>query len=193
MRAAIYLRVSTQRQAEKDLSIPDQRRSGGAYCERRGWSVVAEYVEPGRSARDDNRPVFKSMIDHALAAERPFEVIVVHSFSRFFRDEVHQALYVRKLAQNGVSLQSSTEEIGDGFAGEAARRILGMMAELDNRQRAARVVQTMQENARQGFWNGGHAPFGYRTVVAEERGETVKKRLEIDPAEAEIVREMHRL
>jgi DNA invertase Pin-like site-specific DNA recombinase len=37
LRAALYLRVSTGRQAEADLSIPDQRRQAAAYCAARGW------------------------------------------------------------------------------------------------------------------------------------------------------------
>ena len=36
LRAALYLRVSTTRQAEHDVSIPDQKRQGEAYCEQRG-------------------------------------------------------------------------------------------------------------------------------------------------------------
>ncbi len=48
--AAIYLRVSTGRQAEQDLSIPDQRAQTKAWAARRGWTVVAEYVEPVASA-----------------------------------------------------------------------------------------------------------------------------------------------
>lgn len=40
-RAALYLRVSTARQAEHDISIPDQRKQGEAYCVSRGY-------EPGR-------------------------------------------------------------------------------------------------------------------------------------------------
>ena len=47
MRAALYLRVSTKRQAEKDLSIPDQRKQLEAFCKQRGWTVAAEFVEPG--------------------------------------------------------------------------------------------------------------------------------------------------
>src|SRR5258705_300593 len=53
VRAALYLRVSTGRQAENDLSIPDQRRQAKGYCASRGWEIVAEYVEPGLSATDD--------------------------------------------------------------------------------------------------------------------------------------------
>lgn len=50
IRAALYLRVSTSRQADNDLSIPDQRRQAKGYCTPRGWEIVADYVEPGASA-----------------------------------------------------------------------------------------------------------------------------------------------
>ena len=46
-RAALYFLVSTGRQAEADLSIPDQRRQALAYCAARGWDVAIEFVEPG--------------------------------------------------------------------------------------------------------------------------------------------------
>src|SRR5216683_2439671 len=40
VRAALYLRVSTGRQADNDLSIPDQRRQAKAYCASRGWEIA---------------------------------------------------------------------------------------------------------------------------------------------------------
>ena len=46
LRAALYLRVSTARQAEHDVSIPDQKRQGEAYCASRGYQLVETYVEP---------------------------------------------------------------------------------------------------------------------------------------------------
>lgn len=85
-RAALYLRVSTGRQAEHDLSIPDQRRQLDAYCRNKGWRIVAEYVEPGATATDDRRPEFQRMMEAATEKPPAFDVIVVHSFSRFFRD-----------------------------------------------------------------------------------------------------------
>jgi DNA invertase Pin-like site-specific DNA recombinase len=86
VRAALYLRVSTGRQADSDLSILDQRRQAKAYCTSRGWEIVADYVEPGLSATDDRRPEFQRMIDAATTKPPAFDVILVHSFSRFFRD-----------------------------------------------------------------------------------------------------------
>ena len=66
LRAALYLRVSTGRQADSDLSIPDQRRQAKGYCTSRGWEIVADYVEPGVSATDDRRPEFQRMVDAAM-------------------------------------------------------------------------------------------------------------------------------
>jgi hypothetical protein len=53
LRAALYLRVPTARQAEHDVSIPDQKRRGEAYCQSRGYQLVETYVEPGASANRD--------------------------------------------------------------------------------------------------------------------------------------------
>lgn len=50
LRAALYLRVSTARQAEHDVSIPDQKRQGDAYCQSLGYQLAETYVEPGASA-----------------------------------------------------------------------------------------------------------------------------------------------
>ena len=91
-RAAVYLRVSTGRQAEHDLSIPDQRAQTHGWVKQRGWHLVAEYVEPGASATDDRRPEFQKMIERACDGENAFDVIVVHSFSRFFRDVLARVL-----------------------------------------------------------------------------------------------------
>ncbi len=50
-RAAVYLRVSTGRQAEHDLSIPDQRAQTSGWIAARGWTLTTEYVEPGARRR----------------------------------------------------------------------------------------------------------------------------------------------
>ena len=62
VRAALYLRVSTGRQADSDLSIPDRRRQAKAYCTSRGWEIVADFVEPGVSATDDKQPIVLKLV-----------------------------------------------------------------------------------------------------------------------------------
>src|SRR6266542_1273960 len=188
VRAALYLRVSTGRQADNDLSIPDQRRQARAYCASRGWEIVADYVEPGVSATDDRRPEFQRMIDAATTKPPAFDVIVVHSFSRFFRDQFQLEFYVRRLAKSGVRLVSITQELGDDPMSNMIRQIMALFDEYQSKENAKHVLRAQKENARQGFWNGALPPIGYRIIAAETRGAKVKKKLEIDPLHADTIR-----
>jgi site-specific DNA recombinase len=190
VRVALYLRVSTGRQADNDLSIPDQRRQAKAYCASRGWEIVADYVEPGVSATDDRRPEFQRMIDAATTKPAAFEVILVHSFSRFFRDQFQLEFYVRRLAKNGVRLVSITQELGDDPMSNMIRQIMALFDEYQSKENAK---HTLRAN-RQRFWNGSLPPIGYRIVeAAEQHGHRTKKTLEIDPIQAETVRLIFRL
>jgi DNA invertase Pin-like site-specific DNA recombinase len=192
-RAVLYLRVSTGRQAEHDLSIPDQKAQTQAWVAQRGWTVVAEYVEPGASATDDKRPEFQRMIERACDGENAFDVIVVHSFSRFFRDAFGLEFYVRKLAKHGVRLVSITQELGDDPAQVMMRQVIALFDEYQSKENAKHVLRSMKENARQGYWNGARPPFGYTAVEVERRGSRIKKKLAVDPVESEVVRLMFRL
>ena len=74
MQIAIYARVSTGRQAENELSIPDQLRQMRQWAERNGHVVVKEYIEPGATATDDKRPVFQDMMmDATMKGVSPFQ------------------------------------------------------------------------------------------------------------------------
>jgi len=55
LRVAVYARVSTVRQAEADLSIPDQIRQAELWCQRQVHEIVRQYIEPGASGTDDTR------------------------------------------------------------------------------------------------------------------------------------------
>jgi site-specific DNA recombinase len=191
--AAIYVRVSTVRQAERDLSLPDQIAQCRAYCDARGWTVVEVFSEPGASALDDDRPVFQEMIYKATRIDKPFDFVVVHSLSRFSRDSLHSELYVRQLRKAGVELVSITQDIGQDASGEFIRKILNVFDEHQSRENAKHVHRAMLENSRQGFWNGSRPPFGYAVVTQERRGTKDKKVLAVHEEEARIVRKMFAL
>ena len=193
LRAALYLRVSTARQAEHDVSIPDQKRQGETYCLSRGYQLAETFIEPGNTATNDRRPEFQRMIEAGTSKPAPFDVVVVHSFSRFFRDAFEMEYYYRKLGKNGVRLVSITQELGDDPMHDMMRRIMALFDEYQSKENAKHVMRALKENARQGFWNGSLPPIGYRTVAAETRGVKVKKKLEIDPLHADTVRLIYRL
>ena len=139
MQVALYARVSTTRQAENDLSIPDQLRQMRLWAERLGYVVVKEYVEPGASATDDKRPVFQTMVADALLKPAPYQAILVHSLSRFFRDLVLAAMYERKLQKAGVSVISITQQMQNDPSGEMQRRMIMLFDEYQSKENGKRL------------------------------------------------------
>ena len=133
------------------------------------------------------------MIEAGTSKPAPFDVVVVHSFSRFFRDHFELEFYVRKLAKNGVKLVSITQEMGDDPMHVMMRQIMALFDKYQSKENAKHVIRALKENARQGFWNGSLPPIGYRTVAAEQRGAKTMKKLEIDPLHGDTVRLINRL
>jgi len=189
-RVAVYARVSTARQAENDISIPDQLAHAKRFCASKGWSLFSEYVDAGASARDDKRPQFQRMMEAVCVDPSPIDVVLIHSQSRFFRDVTGYSFWKRKLEKFGVSVVSMTQDFGEGASANFAETVLAAADQYSSEETAKHVTRTMLENARQGFWNGSQAPFGYRTVEAERRGQRIKKRLEIEDREAATVRQI---
>lgn len=195
MNVALYARVSTSKQADMGLSIPDQLRQLREWCKTHGHRVITEYVEAGASATDDHRPEFQKMIGDAYISPPPFQAVIVHSLSRFFRDALEFGLYERKLKRSGVKVISITQQTGDEPSGEMARKLFSLFDEYQSKENAKHTLRAMKENARQGYWNGSRAPFGYRVIDANLTGKhgKAKRCLEIHPTEAAIVRKIFEL
>jgi site-specific DNA recombinase len=195
MAVALYARVSTVRQAEKDLSIPDQINQMRDWCQANGYVVAMEYIEPGASATDDRRPVFQQMIADATSDSEPYEAIIVHSRSRFFRDMFEFLNYERRLKRAHCKLVSITQITSDDPAGEMASKIFSLFDEYQSKENGKHTIRAMKENARRGYMNGSRAPFGYRAIEIEVMGAKgkKKKKIDIDPLESEIVKKIFHL
>ena len=157
-----------------------------------GWSFVPVSVNSGASATDDRRPQFQRMIERACDGENAFDLIVVHSFSQFFRDAFGLEFYLRKPAKHGVKLSRSRRSWAIPRP-DHDRQVIALFDEYQSKENAKHVLRSMKENTRQGFWNGSRPPLGYKIVEAERRGARAKKKLAIDPVEAETVRLVFRL
>jgi DNA invertase Pin-like site-specific DNA recombinase len=79
-RAAIYARVSTTNHGQ-DVTM--QTRELREHCQRRGWTVVDEYVDVGISGAKDRRPELDRLM--AEAHRRRFDVLAVYRYDRFAR------------------------------------------------------------------------------------------------------------
>ena len=193
MCVVLYARVSTPGQAAAELSIPDQIAQMRKWAETKGATVAAEFVDPGFTATDTNRPGFQEMIDRVMNGEMRIDAIVVHSLSRLFRDAIEQGVHRRMLAKRGTTIISITQEFGQGNEGDLATQMIALFDEYSSRETAKHVTRTMKLNAKEGYSNGGVPPFGYRRVEAGQKGDRIKSKYEVDPVEAEIVRTIFEL
>jgi site-specific DNA recombinase len=93
------------------------------------------------------------------------------------------------LCKHGVALVSITQDVVEGDPAQVMmHKVIALFDEYQSKENAKHVLRAMKENARQGYWNCAKPPFGYTAVEVERRGSRVKKRLAIEPVEAETVR-----
>jgi len=78
MRVAIYGRVSTAEQ-NAAMQIEELR----AYCGRRQWEIVEEFIGAGVSGSKESRPALNRLL--ADAKRRKFDTVLVYRYDRFAR------------------------------------------------------------------------------------------------------------
>ena len=183
LRAALYARVSTDMQAEKGKSIPAQLAEMREYVEQRGWEVVAEYVEPGRSGKTrKKRPELEKMM--AAVREGEIDVVVVHELSRISRSIYDTLDLFQELGTHNATFVSLKEREFD-YTDPAQKMFLTLLAALNQYYLEILKQHTSKgkrQRARQGLYNSSVAPYGYRNTGDRDTP------FEIVPREAEAVR-----
>jgi len=182
--AVIYARVSTSRQADDDVSIPAQVERGREKAAELGADVVRVFCDEGLTGTDDRRQAFQDAIAFCELYSPDF--FITWSTSRFSRNKIDAALYKLRLDRCGTSIVYLCTPIDrDTDSGWMLESMLEVFDEYYSRQISADTKRSMIKNAREGYWNGGAPPFGYRPEPAEDNPR--RRRLKIYPPEAEIV------
>ncbi len=182
--AVIYARVSTVKQADEGLPVESQIEGGHRKAEAMDADVLRVFRDDGISGRTDERPAFRDAV--AYCRIHQVDYFICWSTSRFARNKLDAALYKKELKRIGCRvLYVSVDLDSETDSGWMMESMLEIFDEHYSRQVSADTLRSMMKNARDGFWNGGRLPFGYRSVPVGKR-----KRLEPDPNEAATVREM---
>ena len=189
MKAALYARVSSQGQADRDLSIPAQLKALREYADKKGWPVAAEYIDEAESARSADRPKFQEMICDAKLKNKAFDIILVWKFSRFARNREDSILYKKLLKKHGVDVISINEPIDNSPSGHLMEAMLEAVDEFYSINLASDAMRGLKENATRGYRNGGSTPYGYKLEKVSVNG-TPKNKLVVEPTEAIIVKRM---
>jgi len=184
--------VSDPKQAEKDLSIRGQVRRIIEYCKRKNIRIRGIYREI-RSARGENRPKFRKMIEEALQATVPPKFILTWNTSRFARNVEVAERAKRLLRRKGVRVIAISQEVSDDQYGRFMERSFENIDELRSEEIGIDTLRGMVDNARDGYISGGTPPFGYEFErITNEQGK-VKLRFRVSEDEARVVELMYRL
>lgn len=159
-RAAIYLRVSTSYQADRD-SLPMQRKDLVGYCEYAlNISDYTVFEDAGYSGKNTDRPAFQKMM--MQIRNGMYSHLLVWKIDRISRNLLDFAQMYEELKMLGVTFISRNEQFDTSTAmGEAMLKMVLIFAELERKTTAERVTATMISRANDGTWNGGRVPFGY--------------------------------
>jgi site-specific DNA recombinase len=160
---------------------------------RHGATIEHESVEPGASGTNPHRPIFNQLLGDALRSLSSISTIVVHHTSRFTRDATHARVIKAKLRHAGVRVVSVSQDLPDDPMGKLMEGLFGCIDQYESELNGIRSSSAMREAVRQGFYPGGQAPFGYRSVPVSLRSGVVRHRHELDEFEAQVVRTIYRL
>ncbi len=184
-RVAIYVRVSTLYQVDKD-SLPMQKKDLIAYA-----SLILntdDYVifeDAGYSGKNTDRPKFQEMMSQIR--QGVFTHLLVWKIDRISRNLLDFASMYNELKELGVIFVSKNEQFDTSTAmGEAMLKIILVFAELERNMTSERVTATMISRANNGLWNGGRVPYGYNYDI--QTGE-----FSFNEPEKSVVEMMHNL
>lgn len=134
-RIALYARVSTSNNGQ-DPEV--QLRELREYCQRRGWTIFAEYVDAGVSGSKDSRPELNRLM--AEAKRSRFDAVVVWKFDRFARSVSHLLRALEEFNALGIDFVSLSEQMDTSTpTGRMVFTVLGAVAELERSLIAERV------------------------------------------------------
>ena len=187
MRAAIYARVSTERQG-REQTIESQLTPLKQWIEEQGHTLKPNHIfaDEGYSGARLDRPGLDALRDAAVA--RAFDLVVVLCPDRLARKYAYQVILLEELRRVGCEMVFVQRPISDDPNDQLLLQIQGAIAEYERAVLRERFRRGRLQKARAGHWIGGKAPYGYRYIPKRDG---VPGHLVVDETEAEFVRMLY--
>lgn len=181
MKTAIYVRVSTNEQAEEGYSIDEQIDKLKKFCEVKDWQVAGIYKDPGFTGSNVDRPGLKKLIRDV--ENKKIETVLVYKLDRLSRSQKDTLYLIEDVfGVNDTNFVSLNENFDTSTPfGKAMIGILAVFAQLEREQIKERMAMGKIGRAKSGKAMGWRwAPFGYRYVdsnyeVVELEAQIVKQ------------------
>ncbi len=189
-RAAIYARVSTDKQSQ--LSTADQIRKCREWAEAHGFAVNDEhlYVDEAMSGAGFDRAALVRMMSAATSTAHPFDAILVDDSSRLARNLKDSLEVLQQLKFHDVRYVAVSQGIdSDDEQFDVLHFVHGFVDTLYVKELAKKTHRGLEGLALRGLSTGGRC-FGYDAVSV---GAGTSKRLAINEPEAVVVRRIFEL
>lgn len=178
-RAAVYIRVSTQEQAQEGYSVGEQKERLIAYCKAHDWIIADLYVDGGYTGSNINRPGMQKLISET----DKFDVVLVYKLDRLSRSQRDTLYLIEEVfLPNDVDFVSMQESFDTSTPfGKAMIGLLAVFAQLEREQIKERTKMGRLARAKSGLYHGGgNIPIGYdyqegHLIVNPYEAEQVKK------------------
>lgn len=176
----MYTRVSTSMQID-GFSLDAQKERIRKYADAFDYEIVGEYEDAGKSGKSiEGRAEFKKMLEDIESNKDDISYVLVFKLSRFGRNAADVLSTVQFMQDYGVNLICVEDGINsDKDAGKLMISVLSAVAEIERENILVQTMEGRKQKAREGKWNGGFAPYGYKLVNGM---------LEIEEKEAQAVR-----
>ena len=176
VKALIYLRVSTAKQATKNgeaegYSIPAQREACLRRARELGAEVVDEFIDAGASARSADRAYLQRMLERVKQGDITY--VIVHKLDRLARSRIDDAQISLAFQMAGTTLVSTSEQIDDSPSGSLVHGIMATIAEHYSKNLSYEAKKGMAEKVRRGG-TVGVAPLGYLNHAAHVNGVEIR-------------------
>jgi DNA invertase Pin-like site-specific DNA recombinase len=146
VRVIAYHRVSTDKQADTGNGLDAQAATIGKAVAARGWDVVANLTDEGRSGSNMNRPALTDALGRLDRGEA--DVLVVAKLDRLSRSVRDFATLVERAGRNGWSVVALDIDVDTSTpTGELMANIYGSVAQWERRiigQRTSEAMQAMK-------------------------------------------------
>jgi DNA invertase Pin-like site-specific DNA recombinase len=165
MRAAVYVRVSTEEQSAEGYSLEAQKAKLLEYCAAEDWDVADVYEDGGFSGRNIKRPGYARM----MAELEKWDVLLVLKMDRIHRNSRNFMNMMDDLNKKGKEFVSATELLDTSNAlGKFVIDMIQRIAQLESEQIGERTYYGMKEKAesmlnteKESRTMGFNAPYGY--------------------------------
>lgn len=161
----IYTRVSTAMQID-GYSLDAQKARMKAYADFNDYQIVGEYEDAGKSGKSiEGRASFCKMMEDIKSGKDGVAYVLVFKLSRFGRNAADVLSTLQVMQDFGVNLICVEDGIDSSKdAGKLMISVLSAVAEIERENIRVQTMEGRIQKAREGRWNGGFAPYGYRLV-----------------------------